>query len=124
MLVKLAATNQTGPLECDQLQVRPITFNLFPSPLQILHTGSLVVRNLKDLVNNNLYLENQYEQQQRTHHDVYLTLSGQRVEVSEGVPWMLQERCPLLLGHGAAAQVEPANRRCQSQFTDAQKSPG
>lgn len=73
---------------------------------------------------NNFYLEHQYEQQQRAHHDVYLTLSGQRVEVGEGVPRMLQERRPLLLGHGAAAQVEPANRRCQSQFTDAQKSPG
>lgn len=49
---------------------------------------------------------------------------GEGVEVCEGVKWVLQVWCPLLRGHGAAAQVQATHRRRQSQFTDAQESPG
>ena len=70
------------------------------------------------------YLEHQYQQQQRRHDCVHLTLLGQRVEICEGVPRLLHIQRPLLLGHGAAAQVQPAHRSCQSQFTETQDSPG
>jgi len=37
---------------------------------------------------------------------------------------VLQVRRPLLRGHGAAAQVQPAHGHRQNQFADAQESPG
>lgn len=86
------------------------------------------LQQLKSTVSNSLsfssYLQHQYEQQQGTHDCVYLTLSGQGVEVCEAVPRVLHVCCPLLSGHGTTTQVEPAHRRCQGQFADAKESPG
>lgn len=46
------------------------------------------------------------------------------MEVREAVLRVPQVPCPLLRGHGAAAQVEPAHGCRQGQFADAQESPG
>lgn len=70
------------------------------------------------------YLEHQNEQQPCRHDCVHLALPGQGVEICEGVPRVLHVQRPLILGHGAAAQVQPAHKCCQRQFTDAQESPG
>lgn len=70
------------------------------------------------------YLEHQHKQQQSAGNCVQLRLSGQRVEVCEVIVRMLQVQRPQLCGHSAATQVEPTHRCCQSQFTDAQSSPG
>lgn len=58
------------------------------------------------------YLEYQYEQQQGRHDGVHLSLSGQGVEICEGIPRVLQVWCPLLFSYYAAAQVYSEYRRC------------